>query len=145
MIIIISIFLLISLLITSIYTLSWVKFQKYQFLERDYNIVAKHKEYSKKWHTWKAVNQGIFFFVMFLVFGYSITLTNMIFYWIIFDGFLNITVLKKPFFYVGQTAETDIKVQQLSKFFRISPLYFAFILKIILFVVSILLLFDIFI
>lgn len=133
--------LFVSLIITSIYTLSWIKFQKYQFLERDYNIVARHKEYSQLWHKWKAVNQGIFFFVMLILCGLKLTLVNVIFYWIIFDGFLNISVLNKPFFYVGTTAKTDIRLHQLAAFLKTTPSNLAAALKIILLIFSIISLF----
>jgi hypothetical protein len=130
-----------SLLFTSIYLLSWIKFHKYQFLERDYNIVVKNKEYSKKWHSWKAVNQGIFFFFIFILFGVKILTVNIVFYWVFFDGFLNITVLNKPFFFVGTTAATDIRLTKIAKFLRLSPSNLAAILKIILIITSIIFLF----
>lgn len=110
-----SIWLLISFIITFVYLLSWIKFQKYQFLERDYNIVAKHSEYSRKWHFFKGLNQVIFFYLIFISFGFKIALIDSTMFWIFFDGWLNLSVLKREFFYVGNTSKIDKTIQSISQ------------------------------
>jgi len=137
----------ISLIITVLYTLSWVKFQKYQFLERDYSKVAKHPEYSKGWHFWKGVNQLIFFSIMFFLVGARIATMDLIIYWILFDGLMNKTILKREFFYIGTTAQTDISFRKISHLINIpfktklSPYLISGIVKIGLLITSIILLF----
>lgn len=120
---------LISLVPTFIYLLSWVKFQKYQFLERDYDIVAKHQEYSRNWHFYKGLNQIAFFIPMIVLFGLPLAIIDSIIYWICFDGWLNISVLKRKFFYVGNSAKID-KILQYSSKLGMQPDLFAAIIKI---------------
>lgn len=131
--------LFISLIITFVYLYSWVKFQQYQFLERDYNIVHKHKEYSQKWHKWKLINSTPYFLLFLTIFGFAITFINVMFYYILFEGIFNRKVLNKEFFYVGTTAVMDKKIQQFVMFLRkfkplrnLSPQKFSAILKLTL-------------
>jgi hypothetical protein len=133
--------LIISIAVTVIYLLSWIQFQKYQFLERDYNKVVKNQEYSKKWHYWKGLNQLIFFAVVFLFASWKITLVCMAFYWIGFDAFFNKIVLKRDFFFVGTTSTIDKTLQAISKKLHISSTTFSAILKIGLLAISVILLF----
>lgn len=129
------------------YTVSWVKFQKYQFLERDYSKVANHPEYSKGWHFWKGVNQLIFFSIMFFLVGPRIAAMDLIIYWIMFDGLFSKTILKREFFYIGTTAQTDKSFRKLSSLINIpfknklSPYAITAIIKIGLLITSIILLF----
>jgi len=85
-------------------------------LERDYSIVHKHKEYSQEWHKWKFINSCTFFLVILPIFGFGTLLINLVFYYILFEGLLNRIVLKKGFFYVGHTAATDIRIQNVVAF-----------------------------
>lgn len=135
------------------YLFTWVKFQNYQFLERDYNKVARNKEYSQLWHLWKGANQIIFFTLIYFTFGKYITFVNIIFYWILFDGLLNRIVLNRPFFYIGQTAFIDKQfhkfsewinsswLNKITKRFIINPYILSGCLKIGLLLLSIRLLF----
>jgi hypothetical protein len=137
----------ISIIVTLTYTISWVKFQQFQFLERDYSKVAKHPEYSKGWHFWKAVNQLLFFSIMFFLVGPRIAAMDMIIYWILFDGIFNKTVLKREFFYIGTTAQTDISFRKLAHLINIpfkqklSPFAVSGFVKIALLITSIILIF----
>lgn len=133
--------LIISVAVTVIYLLSWVQFQKYQFLERDYNKVAKNQEYSRKWHYWKGLNQLIFFAVVFLFASWKITLVCMAFYWISFDAFFNKIILKRNFFFIGTTSAIDKFLQKISTKLHISPNLVSAILKIGFLLSSIILLF----
>lgn len=126
---------LISIIFTSIYVFSWVNFQKYQFLERDYNIVGRYPGYSKKWHLYKALNQILFFILMLPFFGLPLTLFNMVWYWIMFDGFLNKVVLKQKFFYVGNTAKLDKTFVHLASVLKMTPEKLITIIKIFLAIV----------
>lgn len=110
-----------SILFTSIYLLTWIKFQQNQFAERDYNVVVRHKEYSKNWHFWKGANQLLFFILIGIIFSPGIALVNSVFYWIFFDGLLNKIVLGKSFFYVGTTSYIDIKIQKLTELINKLP------------------------
>lgn len=104
--------LLLSILFTLGYTWSWIKFQQYQFLERDYNIVGRYPKYSKNWHYWKGINQIVFFSILTFTFGWQLALINSIIFWILFDGIFNKIVLKREFFYVGKTAQTDKTIRK---------------------------------
>ncbi len=111
-------YLAISLVFTFGYLFTWIKFQNYQFLERDYNIVVRHKEYSKRWHFWKGFNNIIFFSLLWFAFSRHIAFINVAFYWIFFDGLLNKMVLNRPFFYIGQTAFIDKIFHNSSEWFN---------------------------
>jgi len=142
-----AIFLLVSLTYTFLYTLSWVKFQKYQFLERSYDIVAQHHEYSQKWHWFKGLNQFVFFYLLSVKFGYLIGFVDIIFYWILFDGWLNKSVLKRNFFYVGTTGKIDKAIQWVNNgiktvYKQSSPAFISAVIKISLLIYSIFLLFT---
>ena len=142
-----TVILLISLVFTFAYLTTWVQFQKYQFLERDYNIVVKHKEYSKLWHLWKGANQAVFFVLIGYLFGWQLALINAFTYWILFDGFLNILVLNRGFFYIGYTSWIDRALRSTMGFINklVSPIstklaisseFLSFVLKTVLLIGS---------
>lgn len=142
-----SVLLLISFIFTFAYLLTWVKFHKYQFLERDYTTVANHKEYGRLWHTWKGANQGIFFVLLGSLFGWQLGIINALIYWVLFDGLLNILVLNKEFFYVGYSSWIDKALRSTTRFINkllsrisiktgISPQQLSFTVKSILLAVS---------
>lgn len=114
-----ALFISASLVLTLLYLFSWLRFQKYQFLERDYSKVALHPEYSTGWHLYKGLNQLIFFTIMIILVGLPIAMLNMTVYWILHDGIFNITVLKQGFWYIGKTAKTDKHLQKLTKLINI--------------------------
>lgn len=99
--------MIISLIFTFAYLFTWVKYQQYHFLERDYTVVANHKEFSKLWHLWKGANQAVFFTLIMALFGWKLMVVNMAFFWFMFDGLLNSLVLKREFFYAGYTSWMD--------------------------------------
>jgi hypothetical protein len=113
-------FVMMSLVFTAAFVFSWVKFQQYQFLERDYDIVAKNKHLSKLWHLWKGVNTLIWVCLISFIFGFKVGFLNLILYWILFDGLLNIIVLKKGFFYIGTTATIDSIFHKISTWWNTS-------------------------
>lgn len=127
------IILLVSVIFNSLYIFSWIKFQKYQFLERDYNIVGRYPGYSRQWHFYKGLNQVLFFVIMVPFFGIPLVLFNMVYYWIMFDGFFNRTVLKKSFLYVGSTARLDKNIREIASHIKfLTPERLALLLKILL-------------
>ncbi len=130
--------MILSLGLTLVYLLSWVFYQKNQFLERDNSIVYHNKKLSKRWHQWKFVQQVCFFFIIYLHFGLEITLVNIGFYWILFDAFLNKFVLNREFFYIGKTSVIDSKVRWIASKIKIDPYKLSAILKISLILLSIL-------
>lgn len=105
---------ILSFIFTLGYMITWVKFQQYQFLERDYTIVANNKQYSKLWHVWKGANQGVFFILLGSLFGWKLMIINSILYWVLFDGFLNIFVLNREFFYIGNTSWIDRSLRSIT-------------------------------
>lgn len=139
--------MVLPILLTLIYTFSWVRFQKYQFLERNYDIVAKHPEYSKKWHFWKGINQVSFFGIMLFTIGWKLTLLNALIFWVLFDALINKLILKRPFFFVGTTAFTDVTIQKSAKLISspfknsLKPEVLSGVLKILLIILIIILLF----
>lgn len=122
--------ILMSLVLTGLYTYSWVQYTKNQFLERDERITRRHPEYSRKWHRAKALNQIVYFFLYIFCFGLKLTCINVILFWILFDGFVNTTILNKTFFDIGTTAKTDVFLQRIVKFTHTSETVVAATLKI---------------
>lgn len=60
--------------------------------------------------------------------------------WLLFDGFINSLVLKKEFWYIGDTAQLDIAQRKLAGFLRIEHRLLSAILKIGSNIISIILL-----
>ncbi len=141
--------MIIALIFTFLYLYTWVRFHQYQFLERDYSIVATHREYSKEWHWWKGAQQAVFFFMMSFCTNIHVVLTCVTFYWIMFDGLFNKMVIKQKFFYIGTSAKTDKTFQTISasinkatknKFTKIvTPINLSAFAKISLFIILIIL------
>lgn len=105
------------------------------------NIVKKNPHYSRRWHIYKALNQLIFFYVMFIIFGWQIALIDAIIYWITFDGMMNKTILNRGFFYVGTTSYIDRGVQFIAKQLETSPNLVSATLKTIILLIPLALLF----
>lgn len=136
-----TIVLFITLIFTFGYLFSWVKFQKYQFLEENLEIIKKNPSYHRLWHVWKGVNQAVWFLFMAMMFGAPLALVNVAVFWLLFDGLMNTIVLNKDFFFVGTTSLIDRSLRSITNLLNkltsrvkitITPGFLAFILKALL-------------
>ena len=114
------------------YLLSWVMYQKYQFLERDLYVTdpQKARENSKLWHKWKGVNQICVYSMVFLGFGFKIMMVFAVLFWAGFDLLVNKIVLNRPWLFVGTTADTDIFIRKIADKVHIKPEYTSLLIKI---------------
>lgn len=72
-------------------------------------------KYSNYWHS---VGGLIFIYISiicFIYFGFWAAISSLMLFWVIFGGIVHILGLKKPFFYVGTTAKTDILFRKVFK------------------------------
>lgn len=114
------------------YLVSWVMYQKYQFLERDLYSKDSHNAYenNKKWHFWKGINQICVYGMVFLGFGFKMMMIFAVLFWAGFDLFVNKIVLNRPWLFVGTTADTDKFIRKVSDKIHIKPEYTSLLIKI---------------
>jgi hypothetical protein len=105
------------------YLVSWVMYQKYQFLERDLYSTDGYNAYenNKKWHFWKGINQICVYGMVFLGFGFKMMMIFAVLFWAGFDLFVNKIVLNRPWLFVGTTADTDKFIRKVSNKIHIKP------------------------
>ena len=105
------------------YLVSWVMYQKYQFIERNLYSTDGHNAYeaNKKWHFWKGINQLSVYGMVFLGFGFKMMMIFAVLFWAAFDVLVNVIVLKRPPFYVGVTADTDKFIRKVADTIHLKP------------------------
>ena len=105
------------------YLVSWVIYQKHQFLERDLYATDGHNAYenNKKWHFWKGVNQLCVYGIVFLGFGFKMMMIFAVLFWAGFDVLVNVIVLNRPPFFVGTTADTDKFIRKVADIIHLKP------------------------
>jgi hypothetical protein len=60
-------------------------------------------------------------------------------FWFGFDILCNIIVLKRPAFYVGQTAQTDLFIRKVAELIKIKPEYASALIKVLILLILIIL------
>ena len=122
----------------AIQLISWVWYQKYQFLERDLFATKPEEAYAnnKLWHKWKAINHISLYGLLFLGFGFKTMLMFAVSFWALFDVLVNVVVLKRPPFYVGITASTDKFLRKLGEFLHIKPEIASVLIKMLILLIT---------
>lgn len=126
-----TIFLIIVFLV---HLISWVLYQKHQFLERDLYATQPQEAYTqnKKWHFWKGINHLSVYVLVWSLYGFWSMLFFATSFWFGFDILCNVIVLKRSAFYVGQTAQTDLFIRKIAEFIKIKPEYASALIKIVI-------------
>jgi len=121
------------------YLVSWVMYQKYQFLERDLYSTDSYNAYenNKKWHFWKGINQLCVYGMVFLGFGFKMMMIFAVLFWAGFDLFVNKIVLNRPWLSVGKTADTDKFIRKVSDKIHIKPEYTSLLIKVAILICTI--------
>jgi hypothetical protein len=121
------------------YLVSWVMYQKYQFLERDLYSTDSYNAYenNKKWHFWKGINQICVYGMVFLGFGFKMMMIFAVLFWAGFDLFVNKIVLNRPWLFVGTTADTDKFIRKVSDKIHIKPEYTSLLIKVAILICTI--------
>ena len=96
------------------------------------------KRIEKKWHMVGGLIVVYLAFVAFMLGGWIFIPLVFTFAWLIFAGIVHIIGMKKPFFYVGNFAWTD---KLLRKIFGSRVELLSGIIKVVLFILSIILIF----
>lgn len=117
-----------------VHLISWVLYQKHQFNERDYYAISKEEAYieNKKWHIWKGINHLSVYVLVWSLYGFFSMVFFATAFWFGFDILCNIIVLKRPAFYVGQTAQTDLFIRKVAEFIKIKPEYASALIKVLI-------------
>jgi hypothetical protein len=92
---------ILAFLVTALYTISWVGYSKYQFLERDSQDPQVKTDANKKWHRWEFVNHVAFLLMIALYAGIGAAIVLTFGYQIGFNTLLNVYVLKQPYYHLG--------------------------------------------
>ena len=119
-------------LLMVIHLVSWVVYQKHQFLERDLVNTNPEKAYqvhNKGWHFWKGINHLSVYGMLFFGFGFKWMMIFAVLFWALFDIFINIIVLKRPGLHIGKTADTDLFIRKVADIIHIKPEYTSLIIK----------------
>jgi hypothetical protein len=117
-----------------VHLISWVLYQKHQFKERDLYATDSYNayEHNKKWHIWKGINHlSVYGFFSMVFFATA--------FWFGFDILCNVIVLKRPAFYVGQTAQTDLFIRKVAELIKIKPEYASALIKVLILLILIIL------
>jgi hypothetical protein len=115
-----------------IHLISWVVYQKHQFLERDLvnsDPETAYQKHNKGWHFWKGINHISVYGMLFLGFGFKWMMIFAVLFWALFDIFINVIVLKRPALYIGKTADTDLFIRKIADIIKIKPEYTSLIIK----------------
>jgi hypothetical protein len=117
-----------------VHLISWVLYQKHQFLERDLYAIDSHNayEHNKKWHIWKGINHLSVYAVLWGTFGFYAMFIFATCFWLGFDILINVIVLKRPAFYVGKTADTDKFLRKVAELIKIKPEYVSALIKVLI-------------
>jgi hypothetical protein len=116
-----------------VHLVSWVIYQKHQFLERDLVNSDPHTAYhihNKGWHNWKGVNHLTVYGFLFFGFGFKWMMIFAVLFWALFDIFINVIVLKRPALYIGKTAGTDLFIRKVADIIHIKPEITSLLIKI---------------
>ena len=122
---------LVILMITHL--ISWVVYQKHQFLERDLVNTDPETAYhvhNKGWHWWKGINHVTVYGMLFFGFGFKWMMIFAVLFWAGFDILVNVIVLKRKALHVGKTADTDLFIRKVADIIHISPEYTSLLIKI---------------
>lgn len=124
-----------------VHLISWVLYQKHQFLERDLYETDSHNayEHNKKWHIWKGINHLSVYVLVWSLYGFFSMVFFATAFWFGFDILCNIIVLKRPAFYVGVTADTDKFIRKIAEIVKIKPELASVLIKIIILLLLIIL------
>ena len=125
------------------YLVSWVIYQKHQFLERDLYTTdpqTAYQTHNKGWHFWKGVNQLCVYGIVFLGFGFKMMMIFAVLFWAGFDLFCNKIVLNRPWLFVGTTADTDLFIRKVANIIHIKPEYTSLLIKVVILLATIILL-----
>jgi hypothetical protein len=124
-----------------VHLISWVLYQKHQFLERDLYATDSHNayEHNKKWHISKGINHLSVYVLVWSLYGFWSMLLFATSFWFGFDILCNIIVLKRPAFYVGLTAETDKFIRKIAEFIKIKPEYASALIKVLILLILLIL------
>ena len=76
---------------------------------------VNNPKYNKYWHTTGAVIFVYVSILVFIYFGFWAAISSLMLFWVVFGGVVHVVALKKPFFYVGITAKTDILFRKVFK------------------------------
>jgi hypothetical protein len=122
--------------------ISWVVYQKYQFLERDLKATNPEEAYAnnKLWHKWKGINHITVYGIVFLGFGFKMMMIFAVLFWAAFDLFINKIVLNRPWLFVGTTAQSDLMIRKIAGIIKVTPEYTSLLIKIIILTLTIILL-----
>jgi hypothetical protein len=126
------------IILLALQLISWVWYQKYQFLERDLFATKPEEAYdnNKLWHKWKGINHLSLYGLLFLGFGFKTMLMFAVSFWALFDVLVNVVVLKRPPFYVGTTAGTDKFLRKLGEFLHIKPEIASVLIKMLILLIT---------
>ena len=124
-----------------VHLISWVLYQKYQFLERDLYATKPQEAYTKnkKWHFWKGLNHLSVYVLVWSHYGFWSMVFFATSFWFGFDILCNVIVLKRPAFYVGVTADTDKFIRKIAGIVKIKPELASVLIKIIILLLLIIL------
>ena len=117
-----------------VHLISWVLYQKFQFKERDLYSTQPQEAYAqnKKWHFWKGINHLSVYVLVWSLYGFWSMLLFATSFWFGFDILCNVIVLKRPAFYVGKTAQTDLFIRKVAELIKIKPEYTSVLIKILI-------------
>jgi hypothetical protein len=127
------------IILLAIQLISWVWYQKYQFLERDLFATKPQDAYAnnKLWHKWKGINHMSLYGLLFLGFGFKTMLIFAVLFWALFDVLINVVVLNRKALYVGVTADTDKFLRKLGEFLHIKPEIASVLIKVVILAIAI--------
>jgi hypothetical protein len=124
-----------------VHLISWVLYQKHQFLERDLYEIKPQEAYeqNKKWHFWKGINHISVYVLVWSLYGFWLMFLFATAFWFGFDILCNVIVLKRPAFYVGVTADTDKFIRKVAELIKIKPEYASALIKILILIILLIL------
>jgi hypothetical protein len=124
-----------------VHLISWVLYQKHQFKERDLYEIKPQEAYeqNKKWHFWKGINHLSVYVLVWSLYGFLPMVFFATAFWFGFDILCNVIVLKRPAFYVGKTAQTDLFIRKVSELIKIKPEYASALIKVLILLILIIL------
>jgi hypothetical protein len=130
---------IIVVILLTIQLISWVWYQKYQFLERDLFATKPEEAYdnNKLWHKCKGINHLSLYGLLFIGFGFKTMLIFAVLFWALFDVLINVVVLNRAPFYVGITADTDRFLRKLGTFLHIKAETASILIKVVILAIAI--------
>lgn len=92
---------LFAFVLTILYTISWVGYSKYQFIERDSTVAAVKANANTIWHRYKFMNQVVFFAAVYFISGIELAISLAFLYQLAFNAAINVIVENQPVFHLG--------------------------------------------